>query len=112
MADASKVSATMSSGSRLRTSLLPRERVRRAASIVMELRKLATRSAPSSGSSRALEHGVLGCDADGTLAGLAVVAVTRGYADLANEVGLRYVAVAIESDQRTDADGDRVGSEG
>ena len=47
MADASIVSAAMSSGSKLWTSLFPSDRASRAISMVMELMKLATLSAPS-----------------------------------------------------------------
>ncbi len=57
IAEASIVSAARSSGSRLFTSPLPSDRVSSASSMVIELRKLATLSAPSSGSSRFTSSG-------------------------------------------------------
>ena len=80
--------------------------------MVMELRKFATRSAPSSGSRRASSAGSCVGDTDRTFPGLAVVAVSGGYAHLPLEIGLRNVTIAVQSDQRPNPDGDRVCAEG
>ena len=122
MAAASTVSAARSSGSRWWTSDLPQARARAVTSMVVARRKLATASAARTGIEPALEHGVLGGDADRAAAGVAVRAVpgrgaraprSRQSTSTGRAGGVAVDApVAAEGEQRGHPDGHGVGSEG
>ena len=110
MADPSMVRAARSSGSRLWTSLLPRR--------AGEQRYLHGHGVDVVGHSFRRRVGVkplgqlrvLGRDAHGALAGVAMVALPGGYTDFIDEIRFGNLPVTVKSDQGSNADGNGVGS--